>query len=296
MRVFVTGADGFIGRVLVSRLKELGVDVFAYSRRVSGDLFEFPLRTELRGYDTVVHLAGLAHINADPDRFYQSNVAVSEKVAQESVAAGVAHLIYVSSLGTVASSEHSPYIESKRRAEGAIQRVRSEGVTIVRPALVYGPGDQHGNFIRLIRRIDEGRLVVVSKMAKKHVVYIDSLVTILTEIGLGPPPAGCQGLNVFDEVVSLETMSRVVGTELGREVRLVSLPSWAAKLAVCLTGWVRETSFGRDVRRVMTGGEHDGVPQGESHGPPSGPGFRDGVRETVQWYRTLSVSSPQTHR
>lgn len=295
MRVFVTGADGFIGSALVRHLRALGTDVFGYSRRVSGDLLDFPLETALSSYDVVVHLAGLAHVNADRAQFIRANVAVTERIARASVVSDVAHFIYVSSLGTLAPTANSPYVESKRRAEESVRHIRKEGVTIVRPALVYGPGDLHGNFIRLIRRIDAGRLIVVSKMAKKHLVYIESLVAEVTRIGLAKPPPGHQVLNAFDDVVCLETMVQVIGKELGREVKLVSVPQWAASLAVTLTRCVGETSFGRDVWRVMTGGDYYGSSGEETSGPMAGPGFTTGVQQTIEWYRALPVSSPEAN-
>ena len=91
MKIFVTGAGGFVGRALLSKLVERGHSATALLLRgesagglepaaqvVRGDITDpSTLRGALEGHDAVVHLAAEAQIEEsmrDPGRFFLVNV------------------------------------------------------------------------------------------------------------------------------------------------------------------------------------------------------------------------------
>jgi len=71
MRVAVTGAKGFVGKVLVQYLRNRGIEVVPIFRReniINGKSYKVSEYTDIElmsskliGIDIVVHLAGLAH-------------------------------------------------------------------------------------------------------------------------------------------------------------------------------------------------------------------------------------------
>src|SRR5688572_6200733 len=76
MRVLVTGASGFVGRVVVTKLETCGHRVVAATRsRLAGVAWEQAIVCEigpqtdwsaaLRGIDAVVHLAARVHVMRD---------------------------------------------------------------------------------------------------------------------------------------------------------------------------------------------------------------------------------------
>ena len=176
-RILVTGASGFVGRALVTELAGLGYSVRAAMRQPA-DVFPRNVevvavsdltrpvewRALLKGIETVVHLAGIAHAGPEiaEDLYDRVNRLATAELAKAAQASGVRHLVFISSVRaqsgpssvdilreTDAPQPTDAYGRSKLAAEDA---VRAAGVpfTILRPVLIYGPAVK-GNLDRLIR-------------------------------------------------------------------------------------------------------------------------------------------------
>jgi nucleoside-diphosphate-sugar epimerase len=187
-KILVTGATGFVGQVLVTRLHELGYAVRAAlhspSSRFStedslvvGDIDGGTSWQEaLKSIECVVHLASRTHVteeqSVDPLSAYRKiNVTGTACLAKQALASGVRRFVFMSSIkvnGESTTNEpfresspprpQDPYGISKLEAEHALHSVSNnmgmETVTL-RPPLVYGPGVK-GNLLRLLRMIDHG--------------------------------------------------------------------------------------------------------------------------------------------
>ena len=116
------------------------------------------------GMDAVVHLAGIAHVGPDiaEETYDRVNQRGDRRTCRAAAAAGVRRFVFMSSIRAQAGAAADQplteadaprptdaYGRSKLAAEGA---VRAAGVpyTILRPALVYGPGVK-GNLASLMR-------------------------------------------------------------------------------------------------------------------------------------------------
>jgi len=158
MRIAVTGATGFVGSHLVPLLVASGHEVVAVSRSgqrlatwsdaVSAravDITKGDLDAAFGGADAVVHLVAIPR-ETGGRTFEEVNVIGTRRVVAAAERAGVRRLIHQSVLG-VTDDKRLAYLSSKWRGEEAVRSSALEWV-ILRPSLLFGPGD---GFFRLVR-------------------------------------------------------------------------------------------------------------------------------------------------
>ncbi len=152
MRVFVTGAMGFVGFHLLPALVRAGHEVVALVRRevelppgvegVRGDVLDpGSLERAVEGCQGMIHLVGI--IREFPSRgitFQRLHVEAAENVIQAAREAGVSVLLHMSALGARPDSR-ARYHRTKFAAE---ELVRKSGLdyAVFRPSLILGPGSQ----------------------------------------------------------------------------------------------------------------------------------------------------------
>lgn len=172
--ILVLGGTGFIGRSLVDRLAADGRRVCVPTRRRSKgrELFVLPtvevveadihdaatLRGLVAGRDAVINLVGLLH---DTGRFTAASggrygaafsaahVDLPRMLAAACREQGVERLLHVSALGADPAGP-SAYLRSKGDGERELRAATGLAVTIFRPSVVFGSGD---NFLRLFARL-----------------------------------------------------------------------------------------------------------------------------------------------
>jgi len=208
VKVFITGATGFIGQKLVAQLKRQGEEIKVLSRSQS---FEYetvicdlqrdniPDET-LDGIETVFHLAGLAHDVRDAseieDLYKKVNTNATVQLAKLAVSSGVKRFVFISSVkaggistqGVCANEKdhgdpEGVYGKTKREAELKLLKIGKESgmhVSIVRPSLVYGQNVK-GNLQLMLSGIKKGWFPPLPETGnKRSMIHVDDLVrTIL---------------------------------------------------------------------------------------------------------------------
>jgi len=156
-RLAVTGANGFVGRHLVTAASAAGWDVTGVVRSRQGAasveraggtpvvvpaLDEDALAAAFAGAEAIAHLA---QIGAEGRATYESiNVQGTRRVADAAARAGVPHVVFFSGLGVahygMARRTTNRYFLSKLGAEAELFR-SGLAVDVFRPSYVLGPGD-----------------------------------------------------------------------------------------------------------------------------------------------------------
>lgn len=203
MRVFVTGASGFLGRPLVRALLDAGRHVVALSRDpaplldllhpalqiASGDIRDPASYSPwLASGASVFHLAAVRnHPHRRGREMEEVNVRATAELARRSLTAGVRRFVHVSTALIHGPSDRDgvpfgTYMESKERAVREVRRLAALGLPAVTvcPAIVFGPDHpSHPNRVTSeIRRLLRQRVVRVVGGGRqaRNLVYVDDVV------------------------------------------------------------------------------------------------------------------------
>ncbi|MBV9949145.1 MAG: NAD(P)-dependent oxidoreductase, partial [Myxococcales bacterium] len=215
MGVAISGAGGFLGAHLVRGFDARGVRVLPLVRAVDdrspasavplGDALGAP--SLLRGVDVFVHASAVRHRHGvDAATYRTSNVDLVERALRAAAAAGVRRFVLVSSVGVygfpvrLPVTEEHPYaprtlyaatkVEAEMRARRAARDLATE-LTIVRPTIVYGPGDRNGMLDKMAAMIRSGTYRVVGSGDNiLHHTYVDDVVEGLWLAATRPEAAG----------------------------------------------------------------------------------------------------------
>jgi uncharacterized protein YbjT (DUF2867 family) len=153
MKVFLTGATGFVGGHLLKRLLAAGHTVRALERDsqkaklaagpqleiIQGDVTDGTgLDEGMKGCDAVIHLVGII-VAVGKNTFERVHHVGTRNVVEAARRNGIARFVQMSALGVRADGV-SEYQTSKWKGEEA---VRQSGIPycILRPSLIFGPGD-----------------------------------------------------------------------------------------------------------------------------------------------------------
>lgn len=193
---------------------------------------------DFSGYDSVLHVAGIAHVSTDPNMeelYYQVNRDLTIEVAKKAKADGVNHFIFMSSIivygdggkdrkiineNTIPTPSNF-YGKSKLEAEEGIKSIESDGFKIatIRPPMIYGKGSK-GNYPKLAKAAQ--KLPVFPDIDnERSMLHVDNLSEFLRlmvdneESGLFFPQN--------KEYVKTSEMVRFIAEAHGKKIRLFKL-------------------------------------------------------------------------
>jgi nucleoside-diphosphate-sugar epimerase len=300
VRVAVTGAEGFIGRVLTAQLRASGHDVVPFTRATPEPVLEM-----LRGADAIVHLAARAHVVRerahDPlGEFRRANVAGTERLLEAAIGGGVRRFVFVSSIGVLGNDSGArafaasdparpvePYAQSKWEAEQRVRALTTNTSTqfvIVRPPLVYGPGVK-GNFLRLLRLVNSGVPLPFARCeARRSFIGVENLCGLLATCIDHPAAAGQVLLAADGEDVTLPELLAAIGRGLGRPARLIGVPWGLVEVLAKLAG------RGGELARLAGSLRVDDGATRQLLGWQPAVRFEAGIRAMAEWHLRARAS------
>lgn len=264
-RVLITGANGFLGKVLVhkihtnkgifvtSAVREKASEVNGQQIVMGGLASNFDISEVLKQQDVVIHTAALAHSkgNNDFSEFQCVNTIGTLRLAQQAAECGVKRFIFVSSIGVNGNISSRPfteldipkpseaYAESKWRAEQGLWEIQeSTGmeIVIIRPPLVYGP-NAPGNFATLTRWVEKGiPLPLGAVNNRRSYIAIDNLVDFITTCIDHPLAANETFLIADGEDISTTNLLHKVANAMDKPSRLIPVSERLLTLGAAMLG------------------------------------------------------------
>jgi nucleoside-diphosphate-sugar epimerase len=220
MRILVTGATGFLGEHLTHRLLADGAQVRVLARSpekaqplvargaelVAGEITdEAALQRAVDGVSVVYHLVGKLFIPGVPaEEYARTHVAGTRLLLAACRAQGsIERFVHCSTTGVLGvtgdrpASESAPYRptnpyeRTKLQSEQLVRSAMAQGLPgmIVRPGLVYGPGDLH--LLGFFRAIQRGLFRPIGRRPVwLHPIYIDDMTEAFVRCGTDAQAVG----------------------------------------------------------------------------------------------------------
>jgi nucleoside-diphosphate-sugar epimerase len=322
MKIFVTGGTGFIGQHLIKALINEKKEVFALVRDkekaknlekigasiILGDLNSVDfLKKALKNIDIVYHLAAFRGEwykgkQLEWEDFYQNNVLTTENLLKASFGQ-IKRFVFISSVFVLGCPQKLPadesfplkpetfYAKSKSSGEKMTLMWSKKGLpaTIIRPAMVYGPGDNYGMILKLARLIKRGIFPNIGWGKNYlHLVYIDDLVEGLMKVG-GEKPLSSIYILAGEKPIAVNQLVNLIAQSLSVNITTFYLPVWLAKLAcflmerVCFWG---EPFMTRHKVDLLTKDQIYSIEKAKRElGYEPKIGYQQGIEKTIQWYQ-----------
>jgi nucleoside-diphosphate-sugar epimerase len=311
--VLVTGAAGFVGHQLCARLIEDGIRVHAVSRRPVASLSRLGVRVfdvgdvaafgdwkaAFGGVDTVIHLAGRAHVlreSAADSRslYFHNNVDATKSIANGAIECGARQFIFMSTVkvfgdrpfaGPLHPSHPTfptdDYGRSKLEAEEwLLSKGQREGleIAIVRPPLIYGP-EVRANFLRLLGWVERGVPLPLARVANmRSLVNVWNLNDLLVRLMERRGAAGGVWHVSDGEDSSTTRLVEEIARHMSRAPRLFAVPKSLMRWGLTVAG--RRPEYERlfgSLQLDVT----DTIARLAWRPPVS---MREGLARTVRWY------------
>jgi len=321
MRALITGATGFLGTSLVQRLLADGVRVRALARAsarakllmeqgvevVIGDITDdAALQRALTDVTVVYHLAG---------RLFMPGVSIAEYrhthvegtwalLTRCRERPGIERFVHCSTTGVLGVTGDRPadetapyrptnaYEETKLEAELLVRETWRQGfpATIVRPGLVYGPGDLH--LLGFFRAIQRGLFRPIGRQPVwLHPLYIDDMTEALVRCSADSRAVGACFHIAGREPVTLDTLAAVIARALGVAPPRGTMPLPVARAVAIASAWLpaslqRVAPLTRSRLDFLTHSRVYDVTKAQGQlGFVASTTLAEGVARTVAWYR-----------
>lgn len=260
-KILITGANSYIGTSFENYIKEQFPD--RYTVDTVDMIDESWRKKDFSGYDTVFHVAGIAHsdngkISEEQKKlYYQVNTELTIETAEKAKRDGVKQFIFMSSaivygdsapIGkTKRISKDTPlspanaYGDSKAQAEKGILPLSDERfkVVVLRPPMIYGSGSK-GNYPQL-SKFAQKLPIFPDVQNERSMLYIENLTEFIRlmieneESGIFFPQNA--------QYSSTSHMVKEIADAHGKRIKLVKGFTWMLKIMSHFTGLVNK-AFG----------------------------------------------------
>jgi nucleoside-diphosphate-sugar epimerase len=234
MKLLITGANGFVGKNLVSSLRPMNADIVELGRK---ELADISPKTFVDG-SICIHLAGKAHDlkkSSNPSDYELINFDLTRELYNNFLLSDAKVFIFISSVKAAAdqvngvlTEDHVPnpktdYGRSKLKAEQYIQsQPLPEGKSyfILRPCMIHGPGNK-GNLNLLYQTVKRGIPYPLAGFKnKRSFLTVQNLCFVIKELIIRSDiPSGVYNV-ADDEALSTNEVVSILSSSLGKSSKL----------------------------------------------------------------------------
>jgi NADH dehydrogenase len=264
-RILLTGAGGFLGREVLRRLLAAGNEVVALSRsprraEVAPGVIQLAADVASQAWHpwadrcaAAIHLAGI--VREAPrrgDLFDRTHRAGTESVVIACRQNGIKRLVHVSALGADRGAA-TAFLRSKWHAE---EIVRRSGLawTVLRPSLIFGPGDAFSAAVAgALRRLPVFPVFGSGAYVLQPVAVAEVAEAVVAAVDIG----ACAGEVVEiggPEVITYVEAVRRCAAALGLRRSFVHVPVGLARVVVAALQWLPRPPITRDQLTLLLAG------------------------------------------
>lgn len=266
-RVTIFGGSGFIGTPLVQRLARRNCRILVACRRpdLAGHVRTFgqvgqiqPVQANVRhpgsvaaavaGADVVINLTGIGY-ERGRQRFDAVHAAGARNVAAAAAAAGATRLVHMSILG---ADEQAPSAYARSRARGEAEALAAfPDTVIIRPSIVFGPGD--GFFVRFANLASLWWVLpVIAGDTRFQPVYLGDVAEALARAADGAVKGGRAYELGGPDIETMHRLLERILRETGRHRPLVPVPTPVVSFGAIFTGLLPTPILTRDQVAQLT--------------------------------------------
>ena len=257
MRIFVTGASGFVGGAAAKYFAQAGHEVRAMSRSETSDakivaLGATPVRCDLEDVtaahigdaEAIVHCAAFVEQWGPAEAWKRFNIDGTARTLTAAKEAGAKRFIHISTESVLWRGQHLrgvdetyprapnspyPYSWTKARAEELVEQADADSfqTIILRPRFIWGPGDT--TLLPAIEHMTRtgGWMWINNGQAKTSTTHIANLVHAI-DLALTRGAGGQAYFILDDGVRTMKEMISAIAATRGMTLPDRSVPSWLA--------------------------------------------------------------------
>ncbi len=239
--VTVFGGSGFVGTQVVRSLARRGLRIrvavrnpnLAHDLKPLGDVGQVmpiygditdpaTVKSAVAGADIVINLVGILYERPGSKAFERIHVDGARTVAEAAREAGARHFVQMSAIGADADSG-SAYARSKARGEAAVKDA-FPGASIVRPSIVFGPGDGFFNRFAALSGLTPALPLIGGGQSRFQPVFVGDVAEAVARVATEGAWAGQTVELGGPAIVTFEEVLKMIAHETGRHRMLLPLP------------------------------------------------------------------------
>ena len=265
MKIFITGATGFIGNRILSDLKEEGFWVRALVRKgselkiknireietVNGDVTQLEsIRGKLKGCDAVIHLVGIIRENPRMGvTFRKLHFEATKNIVDTAKDEGIKRFVHMSALGARPKAT-SKYHQTKYLAE---EYVKESGLeyTVFRPSIVFGPGDEFVNMLaRTIKKLPVFPIIGDGNYRLQPIAVEDVSAAFTHSLSLNHTKGKTYEVGGVEKLKYVELVETIMEV-LDKRCRMIHCPIWLVKRFASLLSGIPSFPITNDQLKML---------------------------------------------